>query len=69
MTPLYMEEINMLEGLDDEELDNYLEENPQIVPLFEVDIIKTVGVHHSYDSRRRRMRARHRSIHGAPQGA
>ena len=35
----------MLKELDDEELDNYLEENPQIIPLFEVDIIKTVGAY------------------------
>ena len=28
----------MLEGLEDEELERYLEENPQIVPLFEIDV-------------------------------
>ena len=32
MTPLYADENNMLEGLDDEESDNYLKENPWIVP-------------------------------------
>ena len=41
-TPLYAESINMLEGLPDEEVDRYLEEHPQIVPLFEVDITAAV---------------------------
>ena len=40
MTPLYAEEIHMLEGLEDEELEKYLGENPQIVPLFEIDAIE-----------------------------
>ena len=35
----------MLEGLDDEELENYLDENPLIVPLFEINVIKTAGVY------------------------
>ena len=35
----------MLQGLDDEELVNYLEENPRIVPLFEIDIIETAGAY------------------------
>ena len=38
VSPLYAEEIHMLEGLDDEELEQYLEENPRIVPLFEIDV-------------------------------
>ena len=42
MTPLYVEEVHMLQGLDDEELETYLEENPQIVPFFEIDVIETV---------------------------
>ena len=33
----------MLEGLDDEEVENYLEENPLIVPLFEIYVIEAVG--------------------------
>ena len=41
MTPLYAEEIHMLEGLDDDELENYMEENPQIVPLLEIDVMET----------------------------
>ena len=31
----------MVEGLDDEELENYLDKNPWIVPLFEIDVIET----------------------------
>ena len=31
----------MLEGLDDDELENYMEENPQIVPLLEIDVMET----------------------------
>ena len=42
VTPLYVESINMLEGLPDEEVDRYLEEHPKIVPLFEVDITAAV---------------------------
>ena len=34
----------MLEGLDDE-LKNYLAENPRIVPLFDIDVIETVGAY------------------------
>ena len=34
--PLYVEEVNMLEGLDEAELEAYLDENPRIVPLFEI---------------------------------
>ena len=31
----------MLEGLEDEELERYLDENPRIVPLFEIDVGET----------------------------
>ena len=41
MTPLYAEEIHMLERLEDEELERYLDKNPRIVPLFEIDVDKT----------------------------
>ena len=34
MTP----EIHMLEGLEDEELERYLDENQRIVSLFEIDV-------------------------------
>ena len=43
MTPLYAESLNMLEGLADEEVDRYLEENPKLVPLFEVDVAEAVS--------------------------
>ena len=29
----------MLEGMDDTELETYLEEHPRIIPLFEIDVI------------------------------
>ena len=38
ISSLYAEEIHMLEGLEDEQLEHYLDENPRIVPLFEIDI-------------------------------
>ena len=34
LTPLYAECVNMLEGLPDEEVDQYLQENLKIIPLF-----------------------------------
>ena len=43
LTPLYAEGINMLEGLADEEVDQYLQENPKIVPLFEIDVAEAVS--------------------------
>ena len=33
----------MLEGLDDTELEAYLDENSRIVPLFEIDITETAS--------------------------
>ena len=41
--PLYAKDINMLEGLDDTELEAYLDENPRIVPLFEIDVMETTA--------------------------
>ena len=38
--PLYATEINMLEGLEDTELEVYLDKNPKIIPLFEIDILE-----------------------------
>ena len=38
ISPLYAVEIHMLEGLEDEELECYLDENPRIIPLFEIDV-------------------------------
>ena len=43
MTPLYAEDINMLEGVDDKELEAYLEEHPRIIPLFEIDVIEVAA--------------------------
>ena len=39
MSPLYIEEIHMLEGLEDEELERYLDKNPRIV--FKIDVVET----------------------------
>ena len=50
MTPLYAEDINMLEGVDDTELEAYLEEHPQIIPLFEIDVIETMGYYATHTS-------------------
>ena len=33
----------MFKGLANEEVDHYLEENPKIVPLFEVDVVEAVS--------------------------
>ena len=33
----------MLDGLADEEVDHFLEDHPRIVPLFDIDIVTTVG--------------------------
>ena len=33
----------MLEGVDDTELEAYLEDHPRIIPLFEIDVIETVA--------------------------
>ena len=35
----------MLEELNAEEMENYLEENPRIVPKFDIDVIETVGAY------------------------
>ena len=40
---LYEEEINMLEGSDDTELGAYLDKNPRIIPLFEIDILENTN--------------------------
>ena len=42
MTPMYAEEIHMLEGLEDDRIGKYLDENPRIIPLFEIDVVETV---------------------------
>ena len=42
ITPLYVEGINMMEGLADEEVDQYLKENPKIVSLFKINVVEMV---------------------------
>ena len=42
-TPLYAECVNMFEGLAEEEVDQYLQENAKIVPLFEINVAKAVS--------------------------
>ena len=42
-TLLYAEDINMLEGVDDMELEAHLDDHLQIVPLFEIDVIETTA--------------------------
>ena len=38
-TPLYVEGVHMLDRLADEEVDDFLEDHPTIIPLFEIDTI------------------------------
>ena len=35
----------MLDGLADEEVDRYLKDNPRIVPLFEIDVVKAATMY------------------------
>ena len=39
-TSLHTKSVNMLEGLTDEEVEEYLHDHPKIVPLYEIDIGK-----------------------------
>ena len=50
MTPLYVEDINMLEGVDDKELEAYLEEHPRIIPLFKIDVIEVAADYATHNS-------------------
>ena len=43
LTPLYAECINMLDRLADKEVDQYLQDNLKIVPLFEIDVAEVVS--------------------------
>ena len=36
---MYAKSINMMEGLEDNEIEQYMEENPRIIPLFEIDVV------------------------------
>ena len=40
--PIHAEAVNMSEGLDEKEESLYFNDNPKIIPLFEVDIIQTL---------------------------
>ena len=40
--PLYAEGVHMLDRLADEEVDDFLEDHPTIIPLFEIDAISAV---------------------------
>ena len=42
-TPLYVEGVHMLDGLADEEVDEFLQDYPTIIPLFEIDAISAVS--------------------------
>ena len=42
-SPLYAEGVHMLDGLADEEVDDFLEDHPTIIPLFEIDAIPAIG--------------------------
>ena len=42
-TPLYVEEVHMLDRLGNEEGGNFLEDHSTIIPLFEIDAISAVG--------------------------
>ena len=41
-SPLYAEGVHMLDGLADEEVDDFLEDHPTIIPLFEIDVIPAI---------------------------
>ena len=49
--PLYAEYVNMIEGLDDEEVNQYFLENPKIIPLFEIDVIEIITPFMSNDEK------------------
>ena len=40
----------MLEGMDDTELETYLEEHPRIIPLFEIDVIEVAADYATHNS-------------------
>ena len=51
LTPLYTENINMLDSLADDEVNRHLHEHPKIVPLFEVDVTEAVTPYVTYQGR------------------
>ena len=40
--PIHAEAVNMMEGLDEVEENHYFNDNPKIIPLFEVDILQAL---------------------------
>ena len=38
-SPVYAEGVHMLDGLADEEVEDFLEDHPTIVPLFEINAV------------------------------
>ena len=40
--PIYAESVNMMEGLDEDEENQYFDDNPKIIPLFEIDILQAL---------------------------
>ena len=50
MKPLYAKDINMLEGVDDRELEAYMEEHPRIIPLFEIDVMEVAADYATHKS-------------------
>ena len=50
--PIHVEFVNMMEGLDDGEKHQYFEDNPKIIPLFEVDIVEIMTPYPRDDERR-----------------
>ena len=43
IVPLYAESINMMEGLEDSEIEQYLDENAiEIIPLFEINAVEII---------------------------
>ena len=48
---LYIESVNTMEELDDCEVNKYFEENPKIIPLFEINVVDIIKPHISNEER------------------
>ena len=48
---LYVESVNMMEWLDYGEVNQYFEENPKIIPLFEINVVDIIKPHISNEER------------------
>ena len=51
-SPLYVEGVHMLDGLADDEVDDFLDDHPTIIPLFEINAIPTIEPPKARKSRR-----------------